>query len=249
MINIPIFKRSLVQLLYDRVDSNLDMYINGDLTEFLERPELAEYQNSVSSVRVDQSIFSNLKTEAIGASDAFNANLILDAFEGMTPYLAADERIWTAVSHKLAPKYAFQRHSKANSSREDKIKNIKKHFFATGGLRGLQRDNAIARLWWYAFVCEKNKNYPRSEVLKRVLNTTDFRSSLLERPTSARVSSVFNAITNIIIKEYKNDENPDIMQRQNYRPWLRNINLHGGRRLYATMQVEELEELFRDLMP
>lgn len=249
MMNVPIFKRSLVQLLYDRVEENIALYEQGNLSEFLTRSELVEYQTSVATLSVDPNVFKNLKTEAIGATDAFNANLILDAFEGMTPYLAADERIWTAISHTLAPRYAFKRHTKPGMSKDHKVKAIRAHFFARDGLRGLQRNNALSRLWWYAFVCEKNKNHPRSEVLKRVLNLTDFRSSLLERPTSARVDSVFNAITNIVIKEYENTATPTIMERKNYRPWLRNINLHGGRRLYATMPVTELEKLFRDLMP
>lgn len=249
MMNVPIFKRSLVEFIYDRVEDNIALYEQGNLSEFLKRPELLEFQKSVATLRVDPNVFENLKTEAIGATDAFNANLILDAFEGMTPYLAADERIWTAISHVLAPKYAFNRHTKPGMSKDEKVKSVRTHFFARDGLRGLQRNNALSRLWWYAYVCEKNQNYPRSEVLKRVLNLTDFRSSLLERPTSARVHSVFNAITNIVIEEYKKSESPSIMERQNYRPWLRNINMHGGRRLYATMPANELEKLFRDLMP
>lgn len=41
------------------------------------------------------------------------------------------------------------------------------------------------------------------DVLNAVLKLTDFRASLMERPTSSRVNSVFTAITNIVIAEYK----------------------------------------------
>lgn len=39
------------------------------------------------------------------------------------------------------------------------------------------------------------------------------------------------------------------MKRKNYRKWFREINRNGGRRLYATMEIKELENLFRKLMP
>jgi hypothetical protein len=85
--------------------------------------------------------------------------------------------------------------------------------------------------------------------LKAVLTLTDFRSSVIERPTSARVTNVFNAITNVVIDEYKKNPKPELMSKRNYRDWLKEINRHGGRRLYSTMTEEELETLFRSLAP
>ena len=76
-----------MELLFNNVEQNIDYYERGDLSEFLEKPELAQYQKSVETVTVDVDALLNLKTEAIGATDAFNANLVFNAFDGMTPYL------------------------------------------------------------------------------------------------------------------------------------------------------------------
>ena len=249
MINLPIYKRSLVELLFNNVEQNIDYYERGDLSGFLEKPELAQYQKSVETVTVDVDALLNLKIEAIGATDAFNANLVFNAFDGMTPYLAADERVWVALSHSITPAFAFKRYTKSGMSEDDKIKAVRSHFFARGGARGLHRNNALSCLWWYAYVCAKNEKHPKSEILKAVLTLTDFRQQLIDRATTARVESVFNAITNIVIDEYKKSPSPKIMTRQIYRAWFRKINLHGGRRLYATMDTEDLEPFFRTLIP
>lgn len=249
MINLPIFKRALVELLYQNIENNLSSYFMGDLSEFLQQPECLEFQRSVESVKVDETAFLSLKTEASGASDAFNANLVFNAFEGMTPYLAADERVWVALTHTVAPSFSYKRWVSPEMSTKDKVENIGKHFFAKGGRRGLHRLNALSSLWWYAYICSKNTKHPLSEVLKAVLTLTDFRSSVIERPTSARVTNVFNAITNVVIDEYKKNPKPELMSKRNYRDWLKEINRHGGRRLYSTMTEEELETLFRSLAP
>ena len=250
MISAPIFKRSLVELLWRNVDANLALYESGDLKPLLSKPDLSDYQREVSGVRVDVDALGGLKTEAIGATDAFNANILFDSLPGMTPYLAADERIWVALTHLITPEFSYKRYLKdSNASVEEKIRIVRAHFFAHRGVRDLHRNNALSCLWWYAHVCKRNTDHDTPEVLKAVLTLTDFRNSLLERPTSARVEEVFNAITNIVIDEYGKSGSPDIMKRRNYRLWLRKINLHGGRKLYATMDSGDLEHLFRGLMP
>ncbi|WP_443646697.1 DUF6339 family protein [Candidatus Ponderosibacter sp. Uisw_141_02] len=248
MIDLPIYKRSLVELLHKSVEDNLSSYENCDISTFLQKPECLEHQRTVETVKVDENAFASLKTEATGAADAFNANLVFNAFEGMTPYLAADERVWVALTHQVAPAFSFNRWVTSRMSPEEKVNSIKYHFFARGGQRGLHRNNALASLWWYAYVCSKNERHPLSDVLKVVLTLTDFRSSLTGRPTSARVSGVFNAITNIVIDEYGKTSKPEIMEREKYRAWFRRINLSGGRRLYSTMAEDDLEVLFRSLM-
>lgn len=249
MESLPIFKRSLVELLWNNIEDNLPFYEAGDFSELLGKPNLQQYQLEVDDVTFDPQLFLNLKADASGAADAFNSNLMNEAFDGITPYLASDERIWVALTHKVAPTFSYKRYLKPGMTKDEKIGVIRRHFFARGGLRGLHRNNSLACLWWYAYVCKKNDSQPLSEVLKVVLTKTDFREMLIGRPTSSRVQTVFNAVTNIVIDEYKKNAEPNIMKRENYRKWFVDINLYGGRRLYATIEETELTDLFRTLMP
>lgn len=248
MKTLPIFKQHLVNKLWENIESNIDLYEKGDLTTFLSKTEFLDYKLFVDAVTFEDDAFDNLKTEAKGTSDVHNAEIVYKALKGMTPYLAADERIWVALTHEIAPKFSFKRHLKTNTSPADKIKLVKSSFFTReNNTRSLYRDNALSSLWWYGYICKKNKNHPLSDVLKAVLTSTDFRVALIERPTTSRVATVFKAITNIVIAENKNNKSPELMKRDNYREWFKQINLNGGRKLYAAMGADELEYLFKHL--
>lgn len=154
MEKLPIFKRSLVELLWDKVESNLELYEKGDLTSFLSNERLSKYKLIVEKVTYNPNAFQRLKTDASGTSDVYNAKVVYEAFKGMTPYLATDERVWVALTHLIAPKFSFGRYSKE----DDKIKLVKSRFFTReNSTRGLYRDNALSSLWWYGHICKKMK--------------------------------------------------------------------------------------------
>lgn len=250
MNEIPIFKRPLVERLWLDVEKNIDSYINGDLTAILQQPEYKELTTSVSSTELAEDDLAMLEKEATGVADAKNAAIIYKSMKCMTPHLAADERVWVALTHMKAPRFSFQRYAKNFKSTEDAVRLVKTHFFArTGGSRGLHRNNALSCLWWYAHVLAKNEKHSLEKLTTSILSKTDFRAQLFERPTTARVKPVCNAITDIVIEEIKRDSKPKILERKAYREWFRKINLNGGIKLYASMSEQNVKALFRDLLP
>jgi hypothetical protein len=252
MTELPIFKSKTVDYLWERVPSNLSAYEYGDFKRILQSPAAGHEERAVASVYVDFEALQSLKTASgtneAGRSDAHNARVVYSAIQGITPDLATDERVWAALTHGQLKQFTFDRHISQDDT-EEKIAQIRRRFFARGGDRGIHRENSLARLWWYAYICEKNSQHSLQETLEAVLTKTDFNSALFQRPTPSRVNSVFSAISNIAVEEYRKSDDPRIMKRENYRSWFKEINRFGGIKLYATRGVTELEGLFRNLMP
>jgi hypothetical protein len=205
---------------------------------------------SVKSTSFTGEEFQNLNTDANGFADANNAKVIYRVLSDLTPHLAADERVWVALTHSVASDFTYKRYVKGELSKTDAIKLVKNHFFArVGGIRGLHRNNALSCLWWYAHVLSKNENHSIDDLTSKILVKTDFRAQLFERPTTARVKPVFNAITDIVIEEINQNPNTRILERKIYREWFRKINFSGGVRLYASMTDDTVKALFRELIP
>ena len=74
-----------------------------------------------------------------------NAIAVYTWLEQLTPAQAADGQLWTSLCHMEFPVYCKSRWTISPSS-------VRSHWFVEGiGLAGLRR-NAIARLWWAAYL-------------------------------------------------------------------------------------------------
>ena len=64
------------------------------------------------------------------------------------------------------------------------------------------RDNAVARLWWMAHIAKRVQVSSYEEVLKTLFFNSDYRSSLLERNSSANAINVVVSILSISQKAF-----------------------------------------------
>ena len=53
----------------------------------------------------------------------------------------------------------------------------------------------------------------------------------------------------IASQELKKSEKPKILERKVYREWFKQINRHGGVKLYANMNEKQLVPIFKSLLP
>ena len=142
-MSIRIIKRGVVQALYKEIPKNLDRYCQGDFADLL----LDDYVRDVKETSFDSIDVASLTPERGGAHDAENAYIVFKSLNGMTPYLARDERVWVYLTHVTCLDFTRKRWLRPNAKEENIVKDIRSHFFARiGGPRAFERNNALARL-------------------------------------------------------------------------------------------------------
>ncbi len=252
----PIFKQRLVSTLWANIEANYELYMEGDFSEFLANPEVRGEVREVEQLFVREEEFLNLEPKSGGKYDAYNANIIYEAFQNMSPNLAYDERIWVAATHTFGLEFTRKRWLIAGGPKETNIKAIKRHFFArVEGTRGIHRNNAISSLWWWAYVIARSGKDGFIRRLETFLTYTDLRAQIMERPVSSRTPLVFDAIIDCVIRKIEAEPNTKFFTRQRvsgvippYRQWMMQINLLGGHLLYNSLTVEDLSQHFDRFM-
>ena len=246
-MEIPIISNSVVQTLYADIEINLNKYINNEVI-IEDKSHIKGLQNTELSM----DLFSNLNLNdslSEGEMDANNSYLVYKGLKNLSPHQARDERIWCALCHLYFNDYIFKRHKIKNDSKLNN--NIIKRFFARGlGGRSIEVNNALARLWWHGYFIDScREEYQLEELLKVFCLNTDFRAQLLERPEISKIPKVRLAI--ILCKRQLEKEDVDtcFFKRKGknlplYRLWFQKISLEGGRKLFSTMKLNDLMDLF-----
>jgi hypothetical protein len=152
-INQKIFKGGFVASLKDKIRNgeSLSEYFQAKVSY----PAEAEWE---SVIQVDpEKMKLRFRGEGESASnDLENAIAIYEAFPNLNEAQAADQKLWTYLTHVTLRDYVQARWPLAGSPEQiesDKdakaaaVRSILWHWFASGNDRMLRR-NAIARLWW-----------------------------------------------------------------------------------------------------
>jgi len=253
-MQLPIFRRKAVERLYHLASNEPKSYaLMGFKADgkYIKDDEIQQ----VPDVNFDPNLFAQLilpgTKKGVGASDAENAFILFSELKGMTPRIAQDERVWCALSHLHGKEFIFRRHIEGIAD-EKLSRKLQTQFFcrANGKDRGLRRDNALSSLWWWAFICSKVESLTHAEALQTLLESTDFRDAVLGRPVSSRIPQVFESLLLIYQKEKDRDPDMTFLRRKkgakegNYQKLMKLVSLHGGRKLYNTMELEDLVDLF-----
>ena len=123
--------------------------------------------------------------------DLQNCAKILKILPNLTPADATDERLWVTLCFHYFKDYTLARWDKG------KLRN---HIFGNNWRQRIS-DNSISRLWWVSNltnrISEIEPNANLQEYLSILLNNSDYRSSLIERSSSANCTNVFLSILQI----------------------------------------------------
>ena len=254
-MKIPILTRGQVQQSFLAVPANLELYRSSDFTE-------SSFEGGVREVRdtkIDCDALAGLSVpdpgQGAGLTDAMNAHTVFHALEGMTPYLAQDERVWAAITHLHTPKFVWERWvgEKVEEDKEISAK-ICSHYFARvdGKQKGIERNNALSSLWWWAHLIYRCDFDDHVSALRTLLSNTDFREQLIGRPTTSVHLRPFKTI--VELKQKWEVENPDSDffstrdKGKGYREWFKRINRLGGLKLLAIYEEEPLFETLEHLI-
>lgn len=253
-MKIPIFKRNLVYTLFDNVDLNIKAYEEGRTQDLLNKPDYKDSIRELRNYSYEPDNLRALKTDLSTSRDVHNAIIVHQEFSQLPPALAMDERIWTAICHMACPNFVWDRWVARYDDEDQQEKEVKKHFFARmQGSRGVTRNNALSSLWWMAHVATKNcPDLSPEEAITDFVSLSDVRSAILERPTTARIPQVFQAIMSCYKEKTEDDAESEFFRRTKgggqYREWLKKINNLGGMSYFSVMATDELKEIFMHLL-
>lgn len=235
---------SSLQTLSREVEDNLERYRGGDFAEKLATHKLLSVQDDFSA-----SFFANLKKTNNAADDYDNAILLWDNLK-ITPRLAREARLWCYLTHTHGLEYSRARYP-LNKGHENDLKNIRAHFLVTNELRGIDRDNALSRLWVSAFIASKVRDLSFEVALEVLLHQTDFREQLIGHPTIMRSVRTLNVVMCQAKQILIDENNKKFFQRREhkgqYKTWFHLLDLEGGRVLLDVLSEKDLKKLVKDL--
>lgn len=245
-MEIKIFKDEEIQRLEDDIDVNIQRGRYGAIgfESYIDPSKVVPLKNT----NFNENLFSQLELDKKGAKDATNAKIIYESLEGLTPYLARDNRVWTYLSHTTGLKFSL-RDTYDIEDKDARIKKIKNQFFIKGNdVRVYSSRHILSRLWWAAHLCIKHSDLPFDKALEVFCTSSDFRASVIERTNTYPEPQIFRAMLNVAHKRWNGtlDSSPFFRRIKNespYRDWHKLVNRNGGAKLLSFMGEQELINL------
>ena len=181
-------------------------------------------------------------------SDAGDSLALHTALEMLTPQQAADHRLWVGLSHFEFYDYVFNRWASSRPQSSDlkeknrQISYVRTHWFVSGA-RGLVRDNGVSRLWWMGRILKLIANEARldaAEVGQILLERTDVRAQLIERPATASNIRLAAEITKTLAQDR------GLIERPVFRRWMISLNQLGGVILLDALRRDDLRRVVHE---
>ena len=169
--------------------------------------------------------------------DLENCKIIVDCLADLKAAEATDERLWATLCFREYAQYARARWPLERA--KTAVNHVQDHWFARTN-RNRMRDNAIARLWWMAHIAKKVPNSSYEEVLKTLFFNSDYRSSLLERNSSANAINVLVSILSISQEAFSNGIE---FKREKFREFMKQVDLIGKRTSLPSLTNKDLINL------
>jgi hypothetical protein len=233
-------ERALSELKLGVIE-NLAQYRSGDFTYLTVDPALS----FETEIELDEHLVADLKAPAGGEYfEADNCITVLRALKGLTPYQAADERLWAMLSHTI-----FLSHVRARwpipGDNKAAVKHVFTHCFASTQ-RQLERDNVGARLWWMGHLCSRVSGLPLKHSLEILLFRSDVRANIVERPTTSQSIAIFSALIGRLAKSYQGKKR--LFERDKFRTLMVRINGLGGYKLLDALDSKAIERLIDEIV-
>ena len=241
-MSIQFLKQSTFDQLYADIKTNLERYKIGDFEDLITQDACLVSDKLTIDMNILGSINGNHK------NDAKNALAMDKAFNGLSPHVARDKRLWSHLTHTHLLKYTRERYPfpDENLGEDRSIRHVMIHFFVNSP-RNFERDNAAARLWWAAFMCKRAKHLDLEKALKSIFLYQDPIVQLLGRPTSAISTNIFNSILEKMVDSMDGDKS-FLKDRYSYnQPFLAELSYLGGHNLLDALSLDESKEILESI--
>jgi hypothetical protein len=218
--------------LRNSVSANLARYEWGDFADLLiDNGWAIESQE----VKVDTDLLAQLNESLASPQQDADASVIVhQALQGMTPAMAAEERVWARLTHVECLAYSQARWIR-NASDERVLGAIRTHMFAAG-IQGIRDDNAVSRLWWNMHIATIADPSDPQGALRLILRRADTRLSFVERTGTASRSAIARAVIRAMRRH-------DWLQSSEaaFRHFMIVLNREGGGVLFESLSDDETD--------
>ncbi len=225
-----------LERLRQEVPENLEKYRYGDSFSYL----LTDPQLSFSmQLDVDLEPLRTLDGSNTVKSEVENCLIVYQLLSQLTPYDARDERLWAYLCHTFGMAYSRARWPIPDD--DDKaVEHVRTHFFA-GSDRGIERDNALSRLWWLGHMASRVQSMQLREALEVFLYRSDARAQIVERPTLSQNAIIFEAVLSTLAEHVGVEGG--LLEREHNRRFMRRLNAMGGYVLLDVLPLPEAKTL------
>jgi hypothetical protein len=236
-MSIRLLKQRTIDELITNIADNLDSYRAGDFDSIINNNNCHTHDGLTFDVELLKSI--NGKRD----EDVDNCLKMFKAMNGLTPYLAKDERLWCYLTHTVLLEYSRVRWSIPDND-DDAVTYIRNHFFAKN-IRSFERDNSASRLWWISYVCSKVSDMDLKTALETLLYSMDAKSQIMDRSTSALKVNLFSSI---MAKMHDSIESDGLFLERNVnRPYMLEVNFLGGYKLLSALSTSKVAEVLNNV--
>jgi len=217
------------------IPGNYQRYTKGDFLDLV-----ADNGWSIElGLKTDLDRLRALNPDPGPESEVSNSLLVWRTFDGLSPALATEERIWARLAHIECLDFSRKRWFRA-PSKEAGIAAINAHFFASTQT-SIRDDHAVARLWWNAYIAHLAMPEDHERALSVMLSKADIRSNLIERPRTISMPPLAAGILRAMLSD------PRITQTEDsFRAFMKTLNRLGGGELFEVMTTENIDAFIQE---
>lgn len=239
-MNLKYFSREAYTALKKALDINKDKYYSDEewLSQFFAEQGIEEYCKESSIIVPDIELAYSGEDDDSKNKDDFNniVELYANFKDRITPGIAADPLMWSALCHTDYKDYVLKRWKKG-----DGTVRLDQRFFATEGRTSLLYYNAISRLWWSGYLTYDELNEDDPWHLTRVLlSAQQIQKDLFDQPYSMNKNIVKGLLMALArIQKEKGNACTTLFRKccDSY------INHYGAVTIIDFLDVKEIEEI------
>ena len=199
---------------YDLKMTSSDYQVNSDLDLIL--PDGADWESN---------------------NDKTNSLLVYKGIYNLNASSSTDERLWVTLAFGLFLSYSKARWLKQGAD----SKNILNHWFAPTS-RSRWRDHCVSRLWQVGYFAHSFTALTPVQVTEVLFWNSELINSFLGRPRTTSSRKVSGIILGLLYEEISNSKD-SFFKREEFREFMKEVDLHGGKRDLDLIPQSELENL------
>lgn len=171
--------------------------------------------------------------------DYENTVLLFSALKNLTPSQAADERLWSFLTHFTFWDYMRNRWpAEKQIGKPGFVNVIRERYFFVSAKRFVR--NGISRLWWYGYLTYDDGRKNPFELTQLMLSKLDIAQNLFERNFASN-RKITKAVLSVLADREKMGK--PFPNREAFRKLMKHFNNIGGLTVLDALDNSEVEKI------
>jgi hypothetical protein len=230
MLPIKLLSQAALDELASGIETNAERYAGGTFDDSAKGNGWA-IETTIATY--DPSFPSRLLPSSGSNAEINNSKVVYSAFQGITPALAREERLWARLCHVECLEFSRARWIKGDESLRD---DVKRHFFAPS-LPHARDDNAIGRLWWNGHIASLAFPGDIDRGLKALLSRANVRLQVVDRADTAFRRPLIQGIARLLEQDDWIHSTDDAISFFMYE-----VNKRSGGIIFEALPIRAIDE-------